>query len=112
MRSIKRQPALLLRPGRWLPRVLAVVSATAFVLAWGSVASASAATLNVNTTTDETTAGDQLCSLREAVAAANSPGTASDCGTADSVSNTIVLGAGTYTLSIARRGADDNATGT
>ena len=97
--------------GRWLLRVWAVAFATAFLLAWVSAASAVAATLKVNTTTDETTSGDQLCSLREAIAAANSPGTASDCGTAGSVSNTIVLGAGTYTLSIAPAGADDNATG-
>jgi CSLREA domain-containing protein len=34
----------------------------------------------VNTTADETTSGDQLCSLREAIAAANSPGSQSDCG--------------------------------
>jgi CSLREA domain-containing protein len=88
-----------------------VAFATAFVLAWGSVASAAAATLNVNTTTDETTSGDHLCSLREAIAAVNSPGTGSDCGTAGSASNTIVLGAGTYALSIAPAGADDNATG-
>jgi CSLREA domain-containing protein len=92
-------------------RVWAIAFATAFLLAWVSSASAAAATLNVNTTTDESTSGDHRCSLREAIAAANSPGTRSDCGTASSVSNTIVLGAGTYTLSIAPAGADDNATG-
>ena len=96
---------------RWVLRVWAVALATALLLAWVSTARAVAATLKVNTTADETTSGDGLCSLREAIAAANSPGTASDCGTADSVSNTIVLGAGTYTLSIAPTGADDNTTG-
>ena len=97
--------------GRRLLRFRAVAFATAFLLAWVCAAGAAAATLNVNTTTDETTSGDQLCSLREAIAAANSPGTPSDCGIASSVSNTIVLGAGTYTLSIAPAGTDDNATG-
>ena len=66
----------------------------------------------ITTTADELTSQDGLCSLRDAVAAANSPGSASDCGSADGVSNTIVLGAGTYSLSIAPSGADDNATGT
>ncbi|MFL6110027.1 MAG: choice-of-anchor Q domain-containing protein, partial [Catenulispora sp.] len=97
--------------GRCLLRVWAVAFATAFLLAWISAASAAATTLNVSTTTDETVSGDQKCSLREAIAAANSPGTGSDCGTAGSVPNTIVMGAGTYTLSIARAGADDNPTG-
>ena len=98
--------------GRCLVRVWAVAFATAFLLAWVvSGASAAATTLKVNTTTDETTSGDHLCSLREAIAAANSPGTGSDCGTAGSVSNTIVLGVGTYALSIAPAGADDNASG-
>jgi CSLREA domain-containing protein len=83
----------------------------ALLLAWVSAASAAAATLNVNTKTDETTSGDHLCSLREAIAAANSPGTPSDCGVADSVSNTIVLGAGTYSLSIPAAGVDDDSTG-
>ncbi len=81
------------------------------LLAWGAAAGAAAATLKVNTTTDENVSGDHLCSLREAIAAANSPGTGSDCGTASGVSNTIVLGAGTYALSIASAGADDDATG-
>jgi CSLREA domain-containing protein len=93
--------------GRRLLRVCAV----AFVTACVSAVSAAAATLNVNTKTDETISGDHLCSLREAIAAANSPGIGSDCGIAGSVSNTIVLGAGTYTLSIAPAGTDDNATG-
>ena len=97
--------------GRRLLRVWAVAFAMAFLLVSVSATGAAAATLDVNTTADETTSRDHMCSLREAVAAANSPGTASDCGTADSVSNTIVLAAGTYELSIAPAGADDNATG-
>ena len=99
------------RLGRRLLRVWTVAFATALLLAWVSAAGAAAATLDVSTTTDETTSGDHMCSLREAVAAADSPGIGSDRGTADSVSNTIVLGAGTYRLSIAPAGLDDNATG-
>src|SRR5436305_12777851 len=80
--------------GRCLLRVWAVAFAMAFLMAWGSAASAAATTLSVNTTTDEITPGDHLCSLREAIAAANSAGTGSDCGTASSLSNTITLGKG------------------
>jgi CSLREA domain-containing protein len=70
------------------------------VFVFGLVAEgAAAATLTVTTTTDETTSGDGSCSLREAIAAVNSPGSAGDCGTADASSNTIALGASTYTLS-------------
>lgn len=59
---------------------------------------ASAATINVNTTADEVGPGDGFCSLREAIAAVDSPGTASDCGSASSSGNTIVLAAGHYPL--------------
>jgi hypothetical protein len=97
--------------GGFLRRVWPVAFAAAFVLAWVSAASAAAATLTVHTTQDETTSGDHLCSLREAIGAANSPGTPSDCGIADSVSNTIMLGAGTYTLSVPPAGTDDNSSG-
>jgi CSLREA domain-containing protein len=74
-------------------------------------ASAAAATLNVSTTTDELTPKDGHCSLREAISAANSPGTASDCGTASSGANTIVLPAGHYTLTLPGAGEDNNLTG-
>lgn len=66
-------------------------------------ATARAARLTVNTTTDQPAAGQ--CSLGEAVAAVNSPGPATDCGTADSTSNTIVLPAGRYYLSKSQSGA-------
>ena len=73
---------------------------------------ARAATLVVNTTHDETTPGDSQCSLREAIKAVDAAGTASDCGVADiGGSNTIVLGAQKYTLTIGPAGADDNSTG-
>ncbi len=70
-------------------------------------ASAAAATLTVTTTTDTLAS----CSLREAIMAVDNPGTSTPCGPADPASNIIVLGPGTYTLSIPRAGSDDNSTG-
>lgn len=70
------------------------------LVALASAAAAEAATLRVNTTKDEMTSGDGRCSLREAIDAANHPGTKTDCGTADNTSNLIVLGAKAYQLSI------------
>ena len=68
-----------------------------------SAGTAFGATLNVNTTTDETTAGDSLCSLREAVMAINA-GADNDCINASAdgygTNDTINLPAGTYTLTI------------
>ena len=68
-----------------------------------SAGTAFGATLNVNTTTDETTTGDSLCSLREAVMAINA-GADNDCinASADAygTNDTINLPAGTYTLTI------------
>jgi CSLREA domain-containing protein len=91
---------------RW--RGLAVLLPGALVLlAPAALASTpQAATLKVTTTADELTSQDGLCSLREAVAAINAPGTATDCGTAGSTSNTIQLLVGHYVLSIAPTGAD------
>jgi CSLREA domain-containing protein len=63
-------------------------------------ATATAATLTVTTTADSLTAGDDQCSLREAIDAVNAPGTETDCGEADTTSNTITLGAKQYVLSI------------
>jgi CSLREA domain-containing protein len=86
------------------------VLAVAVVLAAGAVPAA-AATLNVNTTEDELTPKDGHCSLREAVSAANSPGTASDCGMADSGANSIVLPAGHFVLTLPGASEDNNLTG-
>lgn len=72
---------------------------------------AAAATLTVSTTRDEVMAHDGRCSLREAIAAVKSPGTRNDCGRVSRGSNTIVLSSGRYLLSIARAGADENASG-
>jgi CSLREA domain-containing protein len=74
-------------------------------------APATAATIAVNTTQDETTQGDGLCSLREAIAAVNTPGSVGDCTEADGVSNTIVLEPGGYDLTIKPTGSDDGTTG-
>jgi CSLREA domain-containing protein len=64
-----------------------------------SAGPAAAATLTVNTANDETTPGDHLCSLREAIQAVDSPGSANgDCAPAAFGANTIVLGALTYSL--------------
>ncbi len=63
-----------------------------------SAASAGAATIKVNTTTDELTAGVG-CSLRQAIATVDGHGDG-DCGTAGSSGNTIVLGANTYPLTL------------
>src|SRR5438477_773447 len=72
------------------------------------------ATINVNTTADAINAGDGLCSLREAIIAANtnaaSGGVAGEC-IAGSGTDTINIPAGTYTLTIAPAGANDATTG-
>ena len=85
--------------------------ATAAVPSWVCITSAAAATLKVTTTADELGAQGQKCSLREAIAAVDSPGRKSVCGVAGPASNTIVLGAGRYELSIAPQGKDGNASG-
>ena len=77
---------------------------------WRGGGLASAATLTVTTTADSL-ASDGQCSLREAIAAANAPGTPGDCGTADALSNRIVLGPHEYELSIKLTGEDDQTTG-
>ncbi len=69
-------------------------------------AAAGASTISVNTTTD--TLGANACSLREAISAANAPGSqVGDCTVASAGADTIVLGSGDYELSLA--GADETA---
>ncbi|HWA78632.1 MAG TPA: choice-of-anchor Q domain-containing protein [Polyangiaceae bacterium] len=81
-----------------------VVAAGIAVSLMGVAARAEAATLTVATFSDST-ANDGVCSLREAVRAANLSPINGDCGTGSSSGNTIVLnagtagGAGTYVLS-------------
>ena len=64
-----------------------------------------AATLTVTTTTDEVTVNGQ-CSLREAIQAANTNSAVDSCG-AGAGYDTIVLPAGTYTLSLTGADVDD-----
>lgn len=76
-------------------------------MAAASPSAARAATLVVNTTQDDVTTGNGLCSLREAISEVDAPGTASDCGLADvGGPNTIMLDAQTYKLTIGPSGAD------
>lgn len=77
-------------------------------------AAAFAATINVTTTSDVIDANDGLCSLREAIIAANTKTPsgliAGECP-GDNAANTLNLPAGTYTLSIVAAGANDATTG-
>jgi CSLREA domain-containing protein len=84
------------RPFRLRLAALAVGIATLAALLIS--APASAATLTVNTTADQAGAGG-ACSLREAITAANTNRSFGGCP-AGSSSDTIVLAAGTYTLTI------------
>ena len=81
---------------RW--RIGVALCAMGAVMSIG--ATASAATLTVNTTGDNGFGGGDggKCTLRDAIFAVESPGTSTTCGVADTGANTIVLGAHTYTL--------------
>ncbi len=77
-------------------RVAACAVMTAAAIA---APAASAATLTVNSNFDNTTSGDGQCSLREAILAVDSPGSAGgDCAPAAFGANTIVLKSGRYFL--------------
>ncbi len=73
------------------------------------VTAAALATITVDTATDELNA-DGDCSLREAIQAANTD-TAVDACPAGSGADTIIVPAGTYTLTIPGVGDNTNATG-
>jgi hypothetical protein len=78
--------------------IYVVVGAIGVVMC-AAAASASAATLTVNTVGDNSFLGDGgKCTLRDAISAVESPGTSTTCGVADSGANSIVLGADTYML--------------
>jgi CSLREA domain-containing protein len=84
-------------PHRWL-----LLFTLGIAIALAAAVPAAAAALTVNTTRDETTPGDGLCSLREAIQAVDSPATANgDCAPVAYDVNTIVLGAHTYELDYA-----------
>lgn len=99
------------RPLRLLLAGLATLIVATGVLMAG--AERAAAALLTVTTTQDLASSSILCSLRMAIDAVNSPGTATPCGTADPTSNYIVLQSGTYALTIPRplTGSDDNSSG-
>jgi CSLREA domain-containing protein len=86
-----------------------VVAILVVGLAFG-VAGAAAATITVTTTQDELTTNGQ-CSLREAIADVNTPGTTGDCAMSGDVSNTIVLGPHEYDVTIHPDATDAQQTG-
>jgi CSLREA domain-containing protein len=91
------------------PIACLIVGVLAILLVLAPGQAVLATTINVNTTTDELSV-DGNCSLREAIQAANTD-TAVDACTAGSGADTIVVPAGTYTLSIPGAEEDANLTG-
>src|ERR1700742_1951164 len=76
-----------------------IVTLTVTVLIVAGAGQAAAATLTVTTFDDNSGTGDGRCSLREAVAAVDSPGPAGGyCKPAAFGANTIVIPAGTGNL--------------
>ena len=99
-------------PGRrWhrgrVERVIVAIVVAGCLLAIAS-ATAGAATISVTTTADTLTGGQ--CSLRAALAAANTDAPVAGC-TAGAGSDTIMLPSGDYRLAIAPSGSDDNSSG-
>ncbi|GBD27092.1 hypothetical protein HRbin30_02436 [bacterium HR30] len=87
---------------------LACLLTLAPLLPW-PVAPVMAATFNVTSTADNLTNGDGLCTLREAIRAANNAAS-NDCGSASSAADTIILQSGqTYTLSLDSAAGDEDA---
>ena len=90
------------------------ITATAILFACVAATNATeatAATITVNVNGDPGLIGNHRCSLREAIAAVDSPGVRTSCGTTSRSSNTIVLGDGRYRLSVRPSGPDDNSSG-
>lgn len=106
------QPRRISVFSRHLPKLaaaIALASAAFSIAAFGTAQTVQAASIPVNTTTDElNTDGD--CSLREAVQAANTDAAVDACP-AGSGADTITLSAATYTFSLAGANEDANATG-
>ncbi|MCB8945133.1 MAG: hypothetical protein H6658_15410 [Ardenticatenaceae bacterium] len=98
---------------RWL---IAILTVSTILFSWQPAPSAHAATINVNSTADNLTAGDGSCTLREALRNANgdSDSTAGDC-TAGSGTDTITfassLDGSPITLTITGSGEDSGLTG-
>src|SRR5436190_12662211 len=90
-------------------RLWCLLMALALLGLAGSARVGAAATITVSTTADDLTVNGN-CTLREAIQAANTD-TAVDACPAGNGGDTIAVGAHTYTLSIAGKNEDDNATG-
>jgi CSLREA domain-containing protein len=97
------------------PRLRRTAALVVTVLMWFALVSSAGAvgaTLTVTTTRDGLAAHGGTCTLREAIAAVDSPGLRSgDCRRAGRGSNTIVLGAGRHMLSMHPQRADGNSSG-
>jgi CSLREA domain-containing protein len=101
-------PASMTRRRLWLAAMVAF--GLVLVVLTGSLPAAQAGgDILVDTHLDEMTMNGK-CSLREAVQAANTHATVDTCG-GHSGANVIVLGAGTYALTIPKGGANDNTSG-
>jgi CSLREA domain-containing protein len=83
-----------------------VVSASIFGAAFGASPEAQAATITVNTTSDQYGTGSE-CSLREAITTANGDAPFGGCTPGGTGADTITVPAGTYTLT--RNGTDEDA---
>ena len=97
----------------WRATLLGICAALLLMALPDQVSSVYAAsTITVNSTADNLTASDGLCTLREAIknANANADTTGGDC-VAGSGADTIVVPAGTYVLGIPGQDEDLNATG-
>lgn len=92
-----------------LQSIFLFVTAVAFSIATTRTLPAQAASLAVNTTTDELNS-DGDCSLREAIQAVRTQATVDACPAGDG-NDTISLPAGTYTLSRSGGDENDNSTG-
>ena len=95
-------------PRHWprLPFAAALVTVALIAGALGFAQSAHAATIPVNTTTDEFNTGPN-CSLREAIQSANTDTAFGGCA-AGAGADTITLGSGTFQITI-NPGPDENA---
>lgn len=93
-------------------RRTSLVAVAAFAISLAASDASAQATITVTSTTDTLVPGDGACSLREAIsnANANADTTSGDC-VAGSAWDTIMIPAGTYTLSIAGINENANMTG-
>ena len=80
-------------------------------VAFSNASEALAATIVVKVNSDPVLVGNHKCSLRQAIAAVNSPGVLTPCGRASRSSNVVVLGAGRYRLLVRPSGTDENGSG-